>query len=271
MQDSHIQCEQVHTIPKTELNDYIGTIPHGTLTNVKEKLLFQFDISEDRNTALFGEIQKSVNDMERLFEATNIKTLHDSLIRAHRKLDAIRLDTDSSSNTSINAPGASNNFDTKTLEAIIKGIEALNEKADKGFGLPEIEDALLQMLIDLHSSFTKALNSTPMLPPQQESPQEDILKLNISVSAPDPSSAFNNHQDEQKTTDREVTTEASYSESKPLKQIHRKYTDDDKEFIVDSNNTIEDIIERFGFKDKPAAFSARAYMRKTYKSKTMTP
>ena len=254
LQDSHIQCEQLHTIPKTELNDYIGTVPQSVLASVKEKMLFQLDINEDRSTAFFADIKKSVGEMERIIESTDLKAVHESLNRAHKKLDAINAGADvivpSGTNATLSVPNS------RLLDSIAKGVDALNEKANKGFGLPEVEDALLQMLVDLHSSFTKALNSTPL----HLVKSDEIKPVTVNSTPPPPPVAIS-----QETYIPGGTSDTS--NPKDLKQVHRKYSDDDKEFIIDGNNSIDDLIERFGFKDKPAAFSARAYIRRTYKGR----
>ncbi len=53
-----------------------------------------------------------------------------------------------------------------------------------------------------------------------------------------------------------------------VKYSQRKYTDDDINFFLNDKNTVEELIARFGFRNKQAAYSARAYVRKYYASAT---
>lgn len=56
-EDSDIQCEQIHTVSKNELDDYIGMVPHDILKQVKEKLKIQFDLDTDRTYELLVELR----------------------------------------------------------------------------------------------------------------------------------------------------------------------------------------------------------------------
>ena len=61
--DSHVQCEQIHTIPKAELVDFMGMAPPITISNVKAKLRIQFDMAADKNTEMFQAIKKILDDL----------------------------------------------------------------------------------------------------------------------------------------------------------------------------------------------------------------
>lgn len=101
--DSHIQCEQIHTVPKTELIEFIGIVPNSTLSQVKAKIRIQFDMSTDRNTEMFNSIKKSLDEL-------NAKT------------------------------------EPETLNNINANLEVLNEKANRGFGIPAIEEDYLRLI-----------------------------------------------------------------------------------------------------------------------------
>ena len=60
---SHIQCEQIHTINKGELIKYKGVVPQSTLSNVKDKLRLQLDISTERNYKLLTLIKRDIEEI----------------------------------------------------------------------------------------------------------------------------------------------------------------------------------------------------------------
>jgi len=50
--DSEIQCEQIHTISKTELIEFKGMVPPDILAQVKAKLRFQLDMYPDMRNSM---------------------------------------------------------------------------------------------------------------------------------------------------------------------------------------------------------------------------
>jgi mRNA-degrading endonuclease toxin of MazEF toxin-antitoxin module len=50
--DSHVQCEQIHTISKKELGDFKGVVPTSVMSNVRAKLALQFCLYTDRNAEI---------------------------------------------------------------------------------------------------------------------------------------------------------------------------------------------------------------------------
>jgi len=187
--DSHIQCEQIHTISKEDLQNYIGTASAATMNMVKEKLRFQFDMTSDNNTAILNSIKKSVEGLEK----------------------SVKMPPD--------------------LTAIKASVDALCAKAEKGFGVPEIEDTFLQLVADLHKIVTNGKSG-------------EVL--------PAPS---NNRYDESHV----IRNVRPYDSGK---QTRRNYSEEDKKFILDKRNSTEVIMKKYGFKDKKSVFATRAYFKR---------
>ena len=161
---SHIQCEQIHTVSKEELNEYLGTVEHSTMSNVKAKLKIQFGMGEDRHLELLSDIKSIVDDISKK------------------------------------------------------------------------QDEASELLVDEAVKTTNQNGASEILAPAPNTPKQAAKPKQQSSPKPQ-------------------------KENKP-KQTHRKYTDEDRAFILDTNNTTADLMERFGYKDKVAANSARTYMRK---------
>jgi copper chaperone CopZ len=186
--DSHIQCEQLHTIPKSELIDFKGMVPTSTLSNVKAKLRIQFDMNTDRNTELFNTIKKNLEELTAKTEPEILNKIRDS-------------------------------------------IEALHEKADKGFGVPALEDEILNLLLNLDSGFQRI--------------EAAITKLPVVSAAA-------------VSVDKAATISRVVNKGRGKR---RDYTEEDKIFIADKNNSVESLMEKFGY-DRTTALKMRAYFKK---------
>jgi len=60
---SHIQCEQWHTVPKTELSYYMGFASPLIMSNVKEKIKLQCDMNRDMSIEILTSIKASVDGL----------------------------------------------------------------------------------------------------------------------------------------------------------------------------------------------------------------
>jgi mRNA interferase MazF len=267
--DSHIQCEQIHTVPKTELADFIGLVPASTLTNVKAKLRIQLDLNTDKNIELFSVIKSKIDEL-------------------------------------------SKKIDSEMIETIWSSLESLHNKADKGFGIPEIEDEFVRLMIELHKSVEAVASDVKKLKDagndvkQASEIAESDLKIEPSSHdtnrkkrrkysdedkqfIADPNNSiddivkrfnfdrgsvysirayFKKQLNNTKTEDAdeaEKTVSNESADSGQEKGVYRKYTDEDKRFIIDKSNTADDLVKRFGFSDKRAAYTARAYIKKNFK------
>jgi len=149
--DSHIQCELIRTIPKAVLIGYIGAIPATTLLNVKAKLKIQFDIVEDENFSYesFMSLEKRIEYLIDEIGLSNqiVNSNHVDMVFAISKLET-----------------AFNKMDkgaySEDLRIVKTLLQSLHSKAEEGFGLPEIENTVLQLLSNLHTSIVKATSKT---------------------------------------------------------------------------------------------------------------
>jgi len=275
--DSHIQCEQLHTIPKSELTEFRGIVPNATLSTVKAKLRIQLDMSGDRNTELFNSIKRILDEM-------------------NAKANKANPETAETSETS------------EKLEAVQSGVAALHEKADKGFGIPELEDQILGLLVNLGESFKKIevlienLPAQTAVKPQEAAPAAAVPAADARSGVIKPGRGNRRHYTEEdkrfiadkRNSISDVMAKYGYERNyvHRIRAIFRKqlenqleeidgvvngnessddaakrpkykhYTEEDKEFILNKRNSAEELMERYGFKDKMSAYKARAYIKR---------
>lgn len=115
---------------------------------------------------------------------------------------------------------------------IINNIQAelkiLNERAAKGFGLPETENDFLKLIVNIEDS---------------------IKNIAESIKTGNPAIQKTN------TEDNNTTASAVKSEvgNKKTKKVRRHYTIADKIFISDKNNSTPTLMEKYGFDRKTAS------------------
>jgi len=194
--DSHIQCEQIHTVPKEELLSFRGLISSNLLTQLQAKLKFQFGIGDDNNAELLNIINRQIDGMG-------------------RKLNMVFSDVSAS-------------------------VDLLLEQAQKGFGLPAVEEDFLKVVLDLHSSVNVIADKV------------------AAISVLQPSAAVQNPLDAAP----EESPAAENSIQLRPGQKRRRYTSEEKAFIADPNTSIEAVVERFGFTTESAAQKMIRYFRK---------
>ena len=209
--DSHIQCEQLHTVSKTELTEYKGMVSSGVLSNVKAKIRLQLDMSEDRTTILFDNIKKSIDDL--------------------------------TAKSSARVPSTEN---IAILNAIKDSLHDLNRRANKGFGIPEIETDVIKILKNIHEDYGTIRSDINGI--------KSLLDGNTQVK-PEQSAAVPDIKIKSAETIKPVTTGSKRGRGK-----QRKYTEEDKKFIADKNNPIGIIAEKYGF-TKQYAHKMRHYFR----------
>jgi hypothetical protein len=189
--DSHIMCEQIFTVSKTELTDFMGNVPNSILLSVKAKLRIQFDMSTVRNTELFNNIKKSIDEL---------------------------------------------NTNPEIMDSIKENLEMLNEKADKGFGVPNIENDFLGLVMNLENSIKKLIADVEEL---KSANGQGIKKADVEI----------------------IPKETPGIKTEKTKKKRREYTHEDKVFIADKNNSIKSLMEKYGY-DKTTAHKMRAYFKK---------
>ena len=265
--DSHIQCEQIHTVSKTELTEYKGMAPPAVVSNVKAKIRLQFDMNEDRNTELLQGIKKSIDGL---------------LAKPNAKV-----------------PAAEN---TALLTAIKDSLHDLNRKANKGFGIPEIENDIIRILTNIQANYETIKSDVNEIKScvgknnaeageapvtagskrgraKQRKYTEEDKKFIMDKSNPIDVVAkkygytkqyahkmrhyfrtrLNDDEKEAKTTG---TAENSKEKSKNVKPA--RYNEEDVLFITDKKNSIDTIIEKYGFADKMAVYRTRGYLKRAY-------
>ncbi|MCL2415333.1 MAG: type II toxin-antitoxin system PemK/MazF family toxin [Defluviitaleaceae bacterium] len=318
---SHIQCEQVHTVSKSELTEYLGTAPHITMSYVNEKLKLQLSMNDDRHTELLLQIK---DDMDALNKKLAQKPNKEDIITIKNMLDSMHLPS-SDTETSHEA------------NEIKAALDLLLEETSKGYGIRELQDRFMIMLDRLHGCILEIVGgieklkyiraTTPVseiedIEPQTETGEEiktkgragnkDEIKFGINIEdiSSEPIHLITrdsiirggakgkvgkieklDEEDtkspaEKKTRSRntknlknesseivgitevlEIAPAEIAESGKKQKQIHREYTEDDRAFIADENVSIKQIMERFGYKNKQAAYSARTYIRRTLAAK----
>jgi len=210
--DSHIQCEQIHTVSKNELTEYKGTAPAAVLSNVKAKIRMQLGMHEDKSTELLNSIKRSIDELSAKKSAKPIP----------------------SENTAI-------------LNAIKDNLHDLNKKADKGFGVPDIENDVVRFLTNIHNYYIEIkADINAMKDVYGKNSTENTVKTAVSDIVAKAAGG-----DE---TDRSVKT-GGRGRGK-----QRQYTDEDKRFIADKNNPIEVIAEKYGY-TKQYAHKMRHYFK----------
>jgi len=209
--DSHIQCEQIHTVSKTELTEYKGMVPAGILSNVKAKIRIQFDMSEDRTMILFDNIKKSIDELA----------------------------------AKPNAKGSSAENIT-LLTAIKDSLHDLNKRADKGFGIPELENDVIRILTNIEATYKTIKEDINII--------KSVADKNTPIKQEQPA-AVPDIEIKPAETIKPVTTGSKRGRGK-----QRKYTEEDKRFIADKNNPISVIAEKYGF-TKQYAHKMRHYFR----------
>ena len=166
--DSYIQTEQIHTISKTELGDFMGVVTAPVLDNVKGLLTMQLDLEVDRYSAV-------------LSETTAIR-------------DALQ----------------ARDGDWQLVKYIHDNVKRLNQRADQGFGVKEIEEEFVNLVLELHKCVEKLTTDI------------DKLKSTKPVAV--------------------IKAKPAFTPDKPVpKTKFRRYTEDERRMIEDLNVSIEDL------------------------------
>ena len=200
--DSHIQCEQIHTLNKNDLTDFIGIVPNSTVTAVKAKLRIQFDMSTDKNAEMFSNIKQSIAGL---------------------------------------------NTNPEIMSAIKENLEKLNAKANKGFGVIDIENDFLRLVVNLEESVGKIVAEVNKLKvaDRKETPVETATATATEGSREDARQYEDGSEKPPKPAEKEPAEKEVKTRGKRKNYIH--YTHEDKIFIADKNNAITAVMERFGY------------------------
>lgn len=174
---SHIQCEQIRTLPKSELFGYKGTVSSSTMAEVKKKLRLQFDMSYTETEGL--------QEIERVLQEINSKISH-------------ALSDSGNDNSILNA-----------LNGLMSGIDSIND------------------------SFVARVQTYG----------HDTKKNRTGCS--------------------KETVSNAICKKKP----YRIYSEEDEAYIMDNNNSLDEIRRKYNYRDNIAAGKARSYLRNRAKSR----
>jgi mRNA-degrading endonuclease toxin of MazEF toxin-antitoxin module len=265
---SHIQCEQIHTIPKEELTEFFGNVPNSTLSNVKSKLRIQFAMNEDRSAELLLEIRKNIDMvnkklswkssdhedivsmkalLENLHEITKKETLPD-LKEARTILDIMF----ESAGKNSNAYGASDDF-RKLFIDLSRALDVLPDRIVTAINNAGKTEQLGQ-----------AADNTKVLPkPLSPAKNANLNKPSQNIAANNAKNAFAPLTPAKEAT-KSPSESSGISELSQESKQRRRYTDEDRREIADEQNSIQDIMSKYGFETKKAAYAARTYARKFF-------
>ena len=231
--DSHIQCEQIHTVSKSELTEFKGVVQPIVMSNVKAKIRMQFDMSEDRGVDLLNIIKKSIDEL---------------IVKSNRPLPTKNIEL---------------------LNIIKDNLHELNKKANKGFGLPEIENDFIKYLTNINDTYetiNKEISTIKSLLDNKNTvninpPVKPIVETKISDNSGDLINIVGKDKKSQTIRDEKIEPK---SVSRRGRGNQRKYTDEDKKFIADVNNPIEELMKKYGYK-KIYAQKMRKYFQERLK------
>ena len=234
--DSHVQCEQIHTISKTNLIEFLGMAPPSVVSGVKAKLRIQFDIGADKNMEMLNSIKKSLDTLD---EKTDVLKSVNESVRDNTEL----IYTNSKEVR-------------EATDALTKNISEFKENADKGFGLHDIENDILKLLVNLYDSLKefktqfaveKANIQVVQAPPAGDE-LPDAIPPAALVQQKQPGEIDNNVQIK------------SAAETRKERGKRHNFTYEDRIYISDDNTPIESIMEKYGY-ERQAAQKIRFNLR----------
>ena len=249
---SYIQCEQIHTIPKTELRSFYGIIPAMAFANVKERIKCHLSMTEDRDNAMLAGIAKDLNSLQDKLDFI-IRHMADYEDYANIKehLEEMRDDI------------ALENRQDEVLEmlaSIRSALKIIQNKADSTWSAKAVDNS--KVLKTLTKIYHRIISSDAAMFSAVDNEGADLTNdIAASISEHDILPGSSTAQKHAKKTS-EKTVKESSSKTKYAKKIRRVYTVEDKEFIVNPENSIKEIIEKYGFENKRAAYNARNRLKK---------
>ena len=206
--ESHIQCEQLHTISKQNLINYKGTVTDTVFADVKRKLKFQLNI-RDRDSDMLSELNSKITDI---------------------------------------------------AEEIRHGFK--NAEKD-GYIINIMSEFLLSMsAIKNDISALVSRNTSPASAGSNDITDGDSLDVSETVPETQPS---------QEGKEAVATEKRRYKPKKETekreKAKHHSYAPDEIEFVLNKENSAQDVKDMFGLTDIKAAYRLRAYINRRHGKK----
>jgi hypothetical protein len=174
-------------------------------------------MSEDRTAELFASIKKSIDELS------------------------------SKSNVRTSAPAS-----TELLNAIKDSLHDLNKKANKGFGLPDIENEFVKLMTNVHNNYETIKSEINTI----KSLFDKNNTGNINTSA--------DFDKEIKSPDNAGKATPPTPSTGQGKGKQRRYKEEDRNFIMDKKNSIDTIMNIYGF-DRNYASKLRHLFKKQLK------
>lgn len=264
--ESHIQCEQIHTISKSELVEYKGVVAPITLSNVKSKLSIQFDMRTDRNLEILTSVKISVDELNNRAKngfgfseitadmAGVLENIHDCF--SYIKTEISKLQINKNEDKGSGEQGiVINAKNSKTDNPSVINETKHDEKPIKPNGVKKRN----------HGKYTDEEIAYIL---DTANPIDDIiarLGLKNKTKVYQMRSYHNKKNRKLENSPSVQPTVKSTTKTKnETKRKRRVYSDEEKEYIIDKSNSLEDIMAMFDYKDKATAYKMRAYFKKNY-------
>jgi len=214
----NIQCNQIHTIKKEALHEFMGAVPAPIIAIVKAKIQKQFNMGDDKNLLAIQET------------ATK-------LIGQLTQMDSEYVPP---SETPTIAPPIA-----PTPEPLPPPVSPVNMKVD---GVTEG---------GVDNTPADTVSPAPSKPKEKDkvtSANKNSKEKPAKKAEPSPKSKPISKKSKQKIE----TIQAS---NKPKREL-KDYTEEDEAFILDGNPTTDEVMDKFGFKDKRKVYDLRLALKK---------
>jgi len=244
---SHIQCEQWHTVPKTELSYYMGFASPMIMSNVKEKIRLQCDMYKDRSVEILTSIKQSVDDLaeqaNKGFGVPDIeKDILKMMVNIGNFFDLIKIELSGlKSNVKLNEDISEDSHVAANEEE--KPVNTGNKKQRKKNRAYTDEDIVY--ILDENNTAEMIMNK---------------LGFKDKATAHKMRSYFKKRQ--LHNVDKDNATVKVDKQGRGGKR--RIYTEDDVLYILDTSNTTDDIMKKYGYKDRKTVYNTRMRMKKQY-------
>ena len=246
---SHIQCEQWHTVPKAELSYFMGFASPLILSNVKEKLRLQCDMYTDRSVEILTNIKQSVDDLsEQANKGFGLPDIEKDMLKMMVnignffeliKTELSGLKTNNKLNENISED---NHVATNREEKPANTGDKKQRKKRKTY-----TDEDIAYILDVNNTAEMIMSK---------------LGFKDKATAHKMRSYFKKRQLHSVDKDNASPTEKEDKQGGGGKR--RKYTEDDVLYILDTNNTTQDIMDKYGYKDSKTVYNTRMRMKKQY-------
>lgn len=248
---SHIQCEQWHTVPKTELSYYMGFASPLIMSNVKEKIKLQCDMYRDMSVEILTSIKASVDGLaEQAAKGFGLPDTENDILKIMTNIgnlfEVIKTElVDLKSNIKQGDSEDKNGINQVIAEREEKPVNSGDKKQRKKRRVYSDED--INYLLD-----------------ENNTPEMIMSKLNFKDKATVQKMQYYFKKKRLHTNDKDNDTLTVKKDKKGGYGKRREYTEDDVLYILDTSNSTEDIMSKYGYKDNRAVYNIRTRLKKKY-------